>query len=79
MVLPLQPATYLMCSDGVSGVMTPDDLKAAVLRPDPDDCAADIIATTRINGAHDNFSFIIVEIPELAAPEVTGEYSIEPS
>lgn len=64
-MLPLQPATYLLCSDGVSGVMTPEELKAAVQLPDVDDCAADIIATTRQNGAHDNFSFLIVEIPEL--------------
>ena len=68
-VLPLQPATYLMCSDGVSGVMTPEDLKTAVLAPNVDECAADIIATTRENGAHDNFSFIIVEVPELQSPD----------
>ena len=51
-----------MCSDGVSGVMTPEELEAAVGSPDLDDCVADIVATTRANGAHDNFSFIIVEI-----------------
>jgi serine/threonine protein phosphatase PrpC len=78
-VLPLQPATYLMCSDGVSGVMTPDDLKAAVLRPGVDECAADIIATTRENGAHDNFSFIIVEIPELPSLEVVVDLAEEPA
>jgi protein phosphatase len=59
---PRGPATYLMCSDGVSGVMTPEDLRAAVARPDVEDCIADIITTTRANGAYDNFSFIIVEI-----------------
>ncbi|HYO03363.1 MAG TPA: protein phosphatase 2C domain-containing protein [Mycobacterium sp.] len=64
-VLPLQAGTYLMCSDGVSGVMTPEDLQAAVLQSDLDDLATDIIATTREKGAHDNFSFIIVEIPDL--------------
>ena len=62
-VLPLEAGTYLMCSDGVSGVMTPEQLSATVRQTDLDDCAADIIATTRENGAHDNFSFIIVEIP----------------
>ena len=64
-VLPLAAGTYLMCSDGVSGVMTPEELRTAVLEPDLDDLAATIIATTRENGAHDNFSFIIVEIPDL--------------
>jgi protein phosphatase len=67
-VLPLEAGTYLMCSDGVSGVMTPEDLRAAVLQSDLDDLAADLIATTRQNGAHDNFSFIIVEIPDLQTP-----------
>lgn len=66
-VLPLEAGTYLMCSDGVSGVMTPAEFEAAVRRPDLDACAADIIATTRQNGAHDNFSFIIVDIPDLEA------------
>ena len=66
-VLPLHAGTYLLCSDGVSGVMSPEALVAAVQESDLDDLAATIIATTRENGAHDNFSFIIVEIPELAA------------
>lgn len=68
-VLPLQAGTYLMCSDGVSGVMTPEDLQEAVRRQDLDACAADIIATTRANGAHDNFTFVIVDIPDLREPE----------
>jgi serine/threonine protein phosphatase PrpC len=68
-VLPLHAGTYLMCSDGVSGVMTPEDLSTAVRQPDLDDLAADIITTTRENGAHDNFSFIIVEIPDLSSPD----------
>lgn len=63
--LPRNAGTYLLCSDGVSGVMTPDELRAAVRQPDLDDVADTIIATTRANGAHDNFSFLIVEIPEL--------------
>ncbi|MDP9168751.1 MAG: protein phosphatase 2C domain-containing protein [Actinomycetota bacterium] len=63
--LPRNAGAYLLCSDGVSGVMTPDELRAAVRQPDLDDVADTIIATTRANGAHDNFSFLIVEIPEL--------------
>lgn len=63
LTLPLGPGAYLMCSDGVSGVMTPAELEAAVAKPDRE-CIDDIITTTRANGAHDNFSFIIVDIPE---------------
>lgn len=62
--LQLRTGTYLMCSDGVSGVMTPENLAAAVTRPDLADCAAEIISSTRENGAHDNFSFIIVDIAD---------------
>lgn len=68
-VLPLKPGTYLMCSDGVSGVMTPEELEAAVRQSDLGDCSAEIIETTRANGAADNFSFIIVEIPDLTSPD----------
>jgi serine/threonine protein phosphatase PrpC len=68
-VLALQAGTYLLCSDGVSGVMSPEELRTAVQQSDLDDLAATIIATTRQNGAHDNFSFIIVEIPELQLPD----------
>jgi serine/threonine protein phosphatase PrpC len=68
-VLPLQAGTYLMCSDGVSGVMSPENLRAAVRQSDLDELSAEIIATTRENGAHDNFSFIIVEIPDLSSPD----------
>jgi len=64
-VRPLEAGTYLLCSDGVSGVMSPEELREAVKQPDLDDVAATIIETTRRNGAHDNFSFLIVEIPEL--------------
>ncbi len=63
-VLPRRAGTYLMCSDGVSGVMTPEQLDAAVRQPVLDDCVAEIIGTTRENGAHDNFSFLVVEIPD---------------
>jgi len=63
-VLPSGAGTYLMCSDGVSGVMTPEQLGAAVRQPNLDDCVAEIIGTTRENGAHDNFSFLVVEIAD---------------
>jgi PPM family protein phosphatase len=57
-----RPATYLMCSDGVSGMMSDDELTAAVQQADLDGCAARIIETTRDNGAEDNFSFLIVDV-----------------
>jgi protein phosphatase len=62
LALPLRPGTYLLCSDGVSGMMSPDEFVAAVQQADLDACAARIIETTRANGAEDNFSFLIVDV-----------------
>lgn len=64
--LPLQPGTYLLCSDGVSGMMSFDELTGAVAQPDLDGCAVRIIETTRANGAEDNFSFLIVDVARSA-------------
>jgi serine/threonine protein phosphatase PrpC len=63
MSVPLQPGTHLLCSDGVSGMMSFDELSEAARQPDLDGCAARIIETTRANGAEDNFSFLIVDVP----------------
>lgn len=60
--LPLQEGTYLMCSDGVSGMMTDAEFAAAVQPSDLGECAADIIRIVRENGAEDNFSFLIVDV-----------------
>ncbi len=60
--LPLVEGVHLMCSDGVSGMMTDDEFEAAVQAPDLGQCAANIIETVRANGADDNFSFVIVDV-----------------
>jgi PPM family protein phosphatase len=67
--LPLQPGTYLLCSDGVSGMMNEADLSAAFGVGDLSDVAANIVATTRSKGAEDNFSFIIVAVPDLGSED----------
>jgi serine/threonine protein phosphatase PrpC len=61
-VVGLMPGTYLMCSDGVSGLMTDAELSEAMQLDDLDEAATRIIENTRANGAHDNFSFLIVEV-----------------
>jgi serine/threonine protein phosphatase PrpC len=61
----LTPGVFLMCSDGVSGLMSDEHLSDLMLLDDLDEAAAQIIATTRANGAHDNFSFVIVEVAML--------------
>jgi protein phosphatase len=59
---PLVPGTHLLCSDGVSGMMSFDELTEAARQPDLAGCARHIIETTRANGAEDNFSFLIVDV-----------------
>lgn len=59
---PRDGASYLVCSDGVSGSMSAAGLRAAALQLDPREFAASIIESTRANGADDNFSFLIIDI-----------------
>lgn len=63
--LPLAPGTYLLCSDGVSGMLTDADMRAAVTPADLAECATNLIAATRSTGANDNFSFVLLDIPNL--------------
>ena len=64
-VFPRDPTTYLICSDGVSAVNSPASLRAAVLKADTRACANSIIDATRANGAEDNFSLILLDLPPL--------------
>jgi protein phosphatase len=75
--LPLQAGTYLMCSDGVSGMMTDDEFGAAVAPADLSECAADIIRIVRENGAEDNFSFVIVDVEAVDVEAVNVDESAE--
>ena len=63
--LPVRPGTYLMCSDGVHGMLGDADLRAIVNTPDLTLCASTLISGTRANGADDNLSFVILDIPDL--------------
>lgn len=63
--LPVVPGTYLMCSDGIHGMLADAELAAAINTPDFTACAATLIRGTRSAGADDNFSFVIVDIPDL--------------
>lgn len=59
-------ATYLICSDGVSGGLSPASLRTAALLPNSWQCATSIIDSTRANGAEDNFSLILIDVPDVA-------------
>jgi PPM family protein phosphatase len=61
--IPRDGASFLLCSDGISGEMSPASLRAAALEPTTHACAASLIATVRANGAADNLSLILLEVP----------------
>jgi protein phosphatase len=73
--VPRDGTAYLICSDGVSSVITPASLRAAALKPHARDIAEAIISATRSAGAHDNFSFALVAIP---AVEQSSEPQLAP-
>lgn len=56
-------ASFLVCSDGISGEISPASLRAAALEPTARACASSLIATVRANGAADNLSLILLDIP----------------
>ncbi|MCV7281788.1 serine/threonine-protein phosphatase [Mycolicibacterium flavescens] len=59
---PRDGTSYLLCSDGVSGVMTAAGLRAAVMKADFAEVAESIVDATRQGGAHDNFSFALISV-----------------
>jgi PPM family protein phosphatase len=67
--LPIQAGRFLMCSDGVSGMLTDLEMGAALQPVSAAECATNLIAATRSKGAEDNFSFVIVDIPDLTSPD----------
>jgi protein phosphatase len=58
---------YLLCSDGVSEPLSPDEL-ATTLRayPDPQLCADQLVALALQHGATDNVSCIVADVAEVA-------------
>ena len=69
--MPRDGTSYLLCSDGVSGVLSAAELRTAALKTDPNDFAGELIRMTRERGAQDNFSMLIVTVaPVIAEPAV---------
>lgn len=57
---------FLLCSDGVHGVLGPDALRA-LLRSDAGDPAAAIVAAAVRAGTHDDATAMVVDVAEVAA------------
>jgi protein phosphatase len=55
---------YLICSDGLSGVVTPDDIRAVLADGSDTDAAANrLISLAYAVGAPDNVTVIVVDVP----------------
>jgi serine/threonine protein phosphatase PrpC len=55
---------YLLCSDGLSGVLTEKEIKIGLKKSDKDDVVRFLIDATYVNGAPDNVTVLIADISE---------------
>lgn len=60
--LPVAPARFLLCTDGICAVLTGEELRTACAHPDPRDLAHALISLTNDAGAPDNFTFAIIDV-----------------
>ncbi|NLF05857.1 MAG: serine/threonine-protein phosphatase, partial [Actinomycetales bacterium] len=65
---------WLLCSDGLSGVVSGDTLKEALVTfTDVDECADRLVQLALRGGAHDNVTLIVADVVELdALPDGAG-------
>jgi serine/threonine protein phosphatase PrpC len=55
---------YLLCSDGLSGVLTDKEIKAGLKKSDKDEAVKFLNDATYINGAPDNVTILIADISD---------------
>ena len=65
---------YLLCSDGLSGVLTQKEIKSLLKKSDQSEALKALIDATYINGAPDNVTVIVADITsdEVTTNEVLG-------
>jgi protein phosphatase len=60
---PVKPGdSYLLCSDGLTGVVTPDDIGAVVTALPPDEAARLLVNLANLRGGPDNITVLIVHV-----------------
>jgi len=60
---------YLVCSDGLSSVLTEKEIKSLIKVKDRDEAVAALIDATYINGAPDNVTVVIADVVEELQPK----------
>lgn len=62
---------YLLCSDGLSGVLTEKEIKVGLKKSDKDEAVKFLCDATYINGAPDNVTILIADISDIATTSST--------
>jgi protein phosphatase len=60
--------TFLLCSDGLTGVVDPGEIGAVVTAMPPDDAARFLVHLANLRGGPDNITVMIVQVPGGEAP-----------
>jgi serine/threonine protein phosphatase PrpC len=65
---------YLLCSDGLSGVLTEKEIKIGLKKSDKDEAVKFLVDATYVNGAPDNVTLLIADISDEAktSPSLIG-------
>jgi len=65
---------YLLCSDGLSGVLTEKEIKIGLKKSDKDEAVKFLVDATYVNGAPDNVTVLIADISDEAktTPSLIG-------
>jgi protein phosphatase len=64
---PVQPGdSFLLCSDGLTGSVTPQEIGAVVTALSPDDAARLLVHMANLRGGPDNITVLIVCVPTVA-------------
>ncbi len=62
---PVQPGdSYLLCSDGLTNVVTPQEVGAVVEALPPDEAARFLVQLANLRGGPDNITVLIVQVPD---------------
>jgi len=65
---------FILCSDGLSGVLTDKEIKTLVKSQSPKDSVAALVDATYINGAPDNVTIIVADMAESAPAKSAIEF-----
>lgn len=70
---PTEPGdVYLLCSDGLSNVVTPDEIGAVTALFGPDEACQHLVSLANIRGGPDNITCLLVQIPDGAGSSRAG-------